>query len=112
MTDLALQLITFIGVVIIIVLAEVHINETTFKARPRFVIAFVLLAGACLWQAMQILTGAVPDPATACAASGLALLLVEERRCPRSCALKREQAQSTIHGPISRWLGAPGAQRK
>ena len=88
MIDLALQLITFGGVVIIIVLAEVNINETTFKNRPRFVVAFVFLAGACLWQAMQILAGAVPDPATAFAATGLAVLLVEERRCPRSCALK------------------------
>jgi len=88
MIDLALQFVTFCGVVIIIAMAEVNINETVFKTRPRFVIAFVFLAGACLWQAMQILSGAVPDPATAFAATGLAILLIEERRCPRSCELK------------------------
>jgi flagellar biosynthesis protein FliQ len=88
MIDLALQFVTFVGAVIIIALAEININETTFKNRPRFVIAFVFLAGAWLWQAMEILAGAVPDVATAYAAAGLAILLIEERRCPRSCALK------------------------
>ena len=98
MIDMLLQGITLSAVIIIVVLAESRINRITIQSRPWFVIAFILLSGACLWEIMEILSGAVPDIATACASVGVSILLLEERHCPRSCARMRETSRFQFSG--------------
>lgn len=101
MTDvetLIARLLCGIAALIIVVITEPKIDSMTDKARPGFRIAFVLLTVGGFWQIIILLAGKVPPWSAVIVYLGLALLLIEERYCPRSCA----RGSSKRHVPLTR----------
>lgn len=82
----ALRLIGFLSALVIVAIAEPRINAINQPARPIFRAGFVLLAAGGVWQILHILAGDIPPWPIALLQAGAAMLLWEERYCPRSCA--------------------------
>lgn len=82
---------------VIIALSEPRLNTTTDQTRPGFRLAFVLLTVGGVWTILDLLTGAIPPWSAIIVRLGIALLLLEERKCPRSCAISLTKRQHRIH---------------
>lgn len=76
----------FAAALVIVALSEPRLNSMTAQVRPGFRLAFVILAVGGVWQILDLFSGTVPPWSSVALRVGVALLLLEERSCPRSCS--------------------------
>lgn len=91
-----------------------RIDSVAKPVRLGFRLGFVLLTVAGVWTIIDLLSGDVPPWSSVMLRAGIALLLLEERHCPRSCDRSgvKVPAPITRHSRDSREASLPTGLRR
>lgn len=95
--DWAARILCLVASIIIVALSEQRLNLMSPCTRPGFRLAFLGLTVGGAWQIIDLLAGDVPTWSVVAVRVGLALLLIEERHCPRACLRAQEQKPVKVH---------------
>ena len=99
--DWIARILCLVASIIIVVLSEQRLNLMSPSTRPGFRLAFLALTVGGVWQILDLLTGDVPSWSVVAVRIGLALLLIEERHCPRNCLRAQEHGHVILHRRIT-----------